>query len=56
MELVREDWMNKPQEQMSDEEKFKFKEFLQKEKEFKDKQRKAWEQDLKKIKSEIVEI
>jgi len=56
MELVREDWMNKPQEQMSDEEKFKLKEFLQKEKEFKDKQRKAWEQDLKKIKSEIVEI
>ena len=30
--------------------------FLQKEKEFKDKQRKAWEQDLKKIKGEIVEI
>jgi hypothetical protein len=56
MELVREDWMNKPAEQMNEEEKFKMKEFLQKEKEFKDKQRKAWEQDLKKIKSEIVEI
>jgi hypothetical protein len=42
-ELVREDWMNKPPEQMNEEEKFKFKEFLQKEKEFKDKQRKAWE-------------
>jgi hypothetical protein len=56
VELVREDWMNKPPEQMTEEEKFKMKEFLQKEKEFKDKQRKAWEQDLKKIKSEIVEI
>jgi|LauGreDrversion4_2_1035121.scaffolds.fasta_scaffold17743_4 hypothetical protein len=55
-ELVREDWMNKPPEQMNDEEKYKLKEFLQKEKEFKDKQRKAWEQDLKKIKGEIVEI
>ena len=55
-ELVREDWMNKPPEQMNEEEKYKFKEFLQKEKEFKDKQRKAWEQDLKKIKGEIVEI
>lgn len=42
-ELVREDWMNKPVEQMNEEEKYKFKEFLQKEKEFKDKQRKAWE-------------
>lgn len=56
VELVREDWMNKAPEQMTEEEKFKFKEFLQKEKEFKDKQRKAWEQDLKKIKSEIIEI
>ena len=36
-EVVREDWMNKPQEQMNEEEKYKFKEFLQKEKEFKDK-------------------
>lgn len=48
--------MNKPVEQMNDEEKYKFKEFLQKEKEFKDKQRKAWEQELKKIKGDIVEI
>lgn len=54
--MVREDWMNKPVEQMNDEEKYKFKEFLQKEKEFKDKQRKAWEQELKKIKGDIVEI
>lgn len=31
------------------------KEFEQKEKEFKDKQRKAWDQELKKIKDSIVE-
>jgi hypothetical protein len=36
-ELVREDWMNKPVEEMSDDEKVKFKEFEQKEKEFKEK-------------------
>ena len=42
-ELVREDWMNKPYEEMNDEEKLKFKEFELKEKEFKDKQKKAWE-------------
>jgi len=42
-ELVREDWMNKPFDDMSDDEKAKFKEFEQKEKEFKEKQRKAWE-------------
>lgn len=47
--------MSKPVETMNEEEKFKLKEFLQKEKEFKDKQRKAWEQDLKKIKGEIME-
>jgi hypothetical protein len=27
-ELIREDWMNKPVEHMSEEEKYKFKEFL----------------------------
>lgn len=52
-ELVREDWMNKPQEEMTDEEKTKLKEFEQKEKEFKEKQKKAWEKDLLKIKQEI---
>lgn len=54
-ELVREDWMSKPFEEMTDEEKQKMKEFEQKEKEIKDKQRKAWEQELKKIKEGIVE-
>ena len=55
-ELVREDWMNKPYDDMNEEEKLKLKEFELKEKEFKEKQRKAWEQDLKKIKGEIIEI
>jgi hypothetical protein len=55
-EFVREDWMNKPQEDMSDEELMKLKEFEQKEKEFKEKQRKQWEMELKKIKTEIAEI
>ena len=42
-ELVREDWMNKPESDMSEEEKVKLKEFEVKEKEFKEKQKKAWE-------------
>jgi len=42
-ELVREDWMSKPFEEMTDEERQKMKEFEQKEKEFKEKQRKAWD-------------
>ena len=42
-ELVREDWMNKNKDDMTDEELQKLKEFEQKEKEFKEKQRKAWE-------------
>jgi len=42
-ELIREDWMSKPYDEMTDEEKTKMKEFEKKEKEFKEKQRKAWE-------------
>ena len=45
-ELVREEWMNKPLEDMSEEEKLKLKEFEAKEKELKEekeKQRKAWD-------------
>ena len=45
-ELVREEWMNKPEEEMNDEERAKFEEFLEKEREFKEKRRKAWEQEL----------
>jgi hypothetical protein len=55
-ELIREDWMNKAVDEMTEDEKTRLKEFEQKEKEFKEKQRKAWEQDLKKIKSEIIDI
>lgn len=54
-EFVREEWMNKPVEEMNDDEKQRLKEFEQKEKEFKEKQRKAWEQELKKYKLEIIE-
>jgi hypothetical protein len=39
----REAFMDKPEEEMTEDEKNKFKEFLVKEKEFKDKQRKAWD-------------
>ena len=56
MELVREDWMSKPDEEMTEDERQKFWEVLQKEKEFKEKQRKAWEFTLKNIKNEIVDI
>ena len=57
--LEREEWMNKPIEDMSEEEKLKLKEFEQKEKELqeeKEKKRKAWDQELRKLKIEIEEI
>lgn len=56
MELVREDWMSKPDEEMTEDEKQRYRDFLQKEKEFKEKQRKAWEFTLKNVKNEIQEI
>ena len=56
LDALMEDWMKKPEEDMSEEEKVKYKEFKQKEKEFKDKQRKGWEQDLKKTKADIVDM
>jgi hypothetical protein len=37
MELVREDWMAKPEEEMTEDEKQRYRDFLQKEKEFKEK-------------------
>ena len=36
-EYIREDWMNKPESDMTDEQRQKYKEFEQKEKEFKEK-------------------
>lgn len=55
-ELVREDWMAKPDEEMTEDERGRYKEFLVKEKEFKEKQRKAWEFTLKNIRNEIIDI
>lgn len=48
--------MNKPEEEMNDDEKQRYKEFQIKEKEFKEKQRKSWEFTLKNIRNEIVDI
>lgn len=53
---MREEWMSKPEEEMSEDEKARFREFLIKEKEFKEKQRKAWEFTLKNIRQEIIDI
>jgi len=55
-DMVREEWMNKPDEEMSEDERARFREFLQKEKEFKEKQRKAWEFNLKNVRNEIIDI
>lgn len=54
--LMPEELMNKTEEEMTDEEKVKYKEFKQKEKETKEKLRKAQEQELKKLKADIVEV
>ena len=51
-----EELVGKAVEDMTDEEKVKLKEYEQKKKETMDKQRKANEQDLKKLKADIVEI
>lgn len=48
--------MAKPDEEMTEDERSRFKEFLIKEKEFKEKQRKAWEFTLKNIRSDIIDI
>lgn len=55
-ELQREEWMKKPEEEMTDEEKHKYKEFLQKEKDIKEKQRKAWEANLKRCRNDVIDI
>jgi len=48
--------MAKPDEEMTEDERQRYREFLQKEKEFKEKQRKAWEFTLKNIRNEIIDI
>ena len=55
-ELVREEWMNKPVEEMSDEEKIRLKEFEQRVEDSREKQRKQWLVKLSNVKSEITEI
>lgn len=55
-ELVREEWMNKPENDMNDEEKQKLREFEQRLKDSQDKQRKQWEVNLARVKQEIIEI
>ena len=55
-ELVREEWMNKPEADMNEEEKQKLKEFEQRLKDSQDKQRKQWEVNLARVRQEIVEI
>ena len=55
-ELVREDWMNtKKEEDMTEDEKQRFKEQLQKEKDLIEKQRKQWQINLRRVQAEIVE-
>lgn len=49
-ELVREDWMNtKKEEDMTEDEKQRFKEQLQKEKDLIEKQRKQWQINLRRV-------
>lgn len=57
--LEKEDWMNKPIEEMNDDEKIRFREYElkeQKQNEEKEKLRKNLENELKKLNSEINEI
>mmetsp|Transcript_16751 Transcript_16751/g.22593 ORF Transcript_16751/g.22593 Transcript_16751/m.22593 type:complete len:423 (+) Transcript_16751:1113-2381(+) len=55
-ELVREEWMNKPLEEMNDDEKQRLKEFEQRVTDSREKQRKQWLVNLSRVKAEIVEI
>ena len=55
-ELVREDWMNKPEEEMNEDEKMRLKEFEQRVKDSIEKQRKQWLVNLQRVRNEIVEI
>ena len=52
----KEEWMNKPEEQMSEDEKARYKEFLVKKQDFEDKQRKSWRQTLQIVKGEVEQI
>jgi hypothetical protein len=55
-ELEREDWMNKPEEEMNEEEKAKWEEFKQKLRTHEDNKRRKWESELMKRRKEIDDI
>lgn len=55
-EFVKDEALNKPFEEMNDEEKQKLKEYEQKLKDYKEKQRRAQEGELKKLKVDIINI
>jgi len=55
-ELVREEWMDKPEDDMNDEEKQRLREFEQRLKDSIDKQRKQWAVNLQRVRNEIIEI
>lgn len=55
-ELVREEWMNKPEEEMTDDEKQRLREFEQRLKDSIEKQRKQWLVNLQRVRNEIIEI
>ena len=56
-ELVREDWMNtKKEEDMTEDEKQRFAEQIQKEKDLIEKQRKQWKINLKRVEADILEM
>jgi len=55
-ELVREDWMNKPEEEMNEDEKQRLKEFEQRLRDSIEKQRKQWLVNLQRVRNEIIEI
>ena len=55
-DIEREEWMNKPEEEMNDDEKARFKEQLQKEADVQEKARKKWERQLGNLRNDIVDI
>jgi len=55
-ELEREEWMNKPQEEMNEEEKIKYQEFQAKLATHEENKRRKWDSELTKRRKEILEI
>jgi len=55
-ELVREEWMNKPEDDLNDDEKQRLREFEQRLKDSVEKQRKQWLVNLQRVRNEIIDI